>query len=68
MWRELLERVLRSRLSSERKGQERVERWGELREPGVWRDKGFRTPGGALRPKLLCWMRKQPEEEPGDGV
>lgn len=45
MWWELLERVLWSRLSSERKGQERVERWGELREPGVWRDKGFRTPG-----------------------
>ena len=54
-------------LSSE-KGREEMERWGEMSEPAVWRDKGFRTPGGALRPKLLCWMSKQQGKEPGDGV
>ena len=57
-----------SRLSSERKDQEGMERWGKMREPGIWRDKGFRTPGGALRPRLLCWMSKQQEKEPGDEV
>lgn len=39
-----------------------------MREPGVWRDLGFRTAGGAWRPKSLCWMRRQRGKERGDGV
>lgn len=62
MWWELLERVLRSRLSSERKGQERGGEMGRTGEPGVWERQRVQDTRGCVETKVTLL-----DEEAGMG-